>query len=128
MKPGVEILEDVPGIGPIVERKHGYDVRLRMWLRRGDPVRWTPTLGGITGARLEDDGATLFTTVRYHRVSIFPGLFYGLEGMRVGGVRRLKVAPHLAYGEAGIPDVIPPNAVITVEVQILSEEAPSRPA
>ena len=41
--------------------------------------------------------------------------------MRVGGTRTLRIAPHLAYGERGIPGVIPPNAVLTVEVAVLSE-------
>jgi hypothetical protein len=36
MKPGVELHEDVPGVGALVEKKLFYDFRVRMWLRRGD--------------------------------------------------------------------------------------------
>jgi FKBP-type peptidyl-prolyl cis-trans isomerase len=36
-----------------------------------------------------------------------PGLEYGVDGMRVGGQRRIVVGPHLAYREAGIPGVVP---------------------
>jgi peptidylprolyl isomerase len=54
---------------------------------------------------------------------MFASLFYGVEGMRVGGTRRIRVAPHLAYREAGVPGVIPPNAILIVEVQVLSELA-----
>jgi FKBP-type peptidyl-prolyl cis-trans isomerase len=43
--------------------------------------------------------------------------------MRVGGTRRLEIAPHLAYGDAGVPDVIPAGAVLTAEVTILSAGA-----
>ena len=43
--------------------------------------------------------------------------------MRVGGRRRIRVAPHLAYGEAGVPGVIPPNALLTVVVEIVSQRA-----
>jgi peptidylprolyl isomerase/FKBP-type peptidyl-prolyl cis-trans isomerase FkpA len=39
--------------------------------------------------------------------------------MRVGGMRRPRIAPHLAYGERGVPDVIPPNAVLTAEIVVL---------
>jgi FKBP-type peptidyl-prolyl cis-trans isomerase FkpA len=39
--------------------------------------------------------------------------------MRVGGTRRLEIAPHLAYGDAGIPGRIPPAAVLVVEITIL---------
>ncbi len=47
MKPGVELLEDAPGLGPLVEKKVFYDFRFRMWLSHGDPIRWTK-LWGLT--------------------------------------------------------------------------------
>lgn len=121
MKPGVELLEGIPGLGPAVRRYAYYDVRLRMWLSRGDSVRWDEPWGILKHARLEDDGTTLFTTLRVDRELMFAGLFYGVDGMRVGGMRRLKVAPHLAYREKGIDGVIPPNALLIVEVEILAE-------
>ena len=123
MHPGVEILEDEPGGGVLVTRHRYYDVRLRLWLRRGDPVRWKEPWGLTDRARLEGDGTTLFTSLRVDRESMFAGLFYGTEGMRVGGTRKLRVAPHLAYREVGVPGVIPANALLIVEVAILSERA-----
>ena len=121
MKPGLELIEDVPGLGPPVRRHVYYDMRLRIWLSRGDPVRWDKPWGPLYHARIEDDGGTLFITLRVDREQMFAGLFYGVDGMRVGGVRRLKVAPHLAYRDAGIPGVIPANALLTVEVLVLAE-------
>jgi FKBP-type peptidyl-prolyl cis-trans isomerase len=121
MRPGVELLEDDPGDGSPVSRHRYYDVRLRIWLSRGDPFRWKEPWGLYDRARIEDNGATLFTSLRVDRVYMFAGLFYGVEGMRVGGRRRLRVAPHLAYGEQGVPGVIPSNALLTVEVAVLSE-------
>lgn len=123
MKPGVELLADTPGTGSVVERHEWYDVRLQMWLSRGDPVRWAEPWGLVAQARIEDEGTTLFTTLRFDRVFMFAGLFYGVEGMRVGGKRRLRVAPHLAYREAGIPGVVPPNALVTVEIEVVSQRA-----
>jgi FKBP-type peptidyl-prolyl cis-trans isomerase len=70
-------------------------------------------------ARLEDNGATLITEVRVNRGLLISGLFYGIEGMRVGGTRRLQIAPHLGYGERGVPDMIPSGAVLTAEITIL---------
>ena len=119
-KPGVELLEDVPGVGALVERKACYEFRLRMWLSRGDHVRWINPQGSHDRARLEDDGTTLFTTLRVDRQHMFAGLLYGVEGMRVGGTRRLRVAPHLAYREAGVPGMVPPNAVLVVEVHVVA--------
>jgi FKBP-type peptidyl-prolyl cis-trans isomerase len=68
---------------------------------------------------LEDDGATLLTAVRFDRRDLIAGLFQGIDGMRVGGTRRLSIAPHLAYGEHGLPGLIPGDAVLTAEVTIL---------
>lgn len=120
MRPGVEVLEEELGTGALIERLSFYDVRIRMWLSRGEPVRWKQAWGLCDQARTEDDGATLFTSLRVDREFMFAGLFYGVEGMRVGGTRRLRVAPHLAYRETGVPGIVPPNALLTVEVSILS--------
>jgi FKBP-type peptidyl-prolyl cis-trans isomerase len=51
---------------------------------------------------------------------LIAGLFYGVDGMRVGGIRRLEIAPHLAYGDRGVPGVIPPGALLNAEIAILS--------
>lgn len=119
LRSGLTLLVDVPGTGEPVRRQHNYRVRLRFWLHRGDSIRWTAASGPVGRAWLEDDGATLVTEVRIERRSMINGLFYGIDGMRVGGLRRLEIAPHLAYGEQGVPGVVPPNALITAEVIVL---------
>ncbi len=52
------------------------------------------------------------------------GLRYGIEGMRVGGRRELKISPHLAYGTDGVPGYVPPNAVIRAVVELLDVRDP----
>jgi FK506-binding nuclear protein len=61
-------------------------------------------------------------TIDLRRRETIAGLRYGIEGMRVGGRRRITVGPHLAYGMAGVPGRIPANAVLTFEVELLSVE------
>lgn len=43
----------------------------------------------------------------------------GVQGMQVGGTRKLTLPPHLGYGAAGAGGVIPPNATLVFEVELL---------
>ena len=54
---------------------------------------------------------------------LIPGLFYGMEGMRIGGTRKLRIPPSFAFGEPGMPYRIPPNAVITAEISVLAKRS-----
>jgi len=121
MRSGIDVLDDRPGSGELIARRRVYRIRLRMWLNKGEPVRWSHAWGLVDRAILDENGEMLTTDVRLDRSQLINGLFYGVEGMRIGGTRRLKISPHLAYGERGVPGVIPANAALVAEITFIEE-------
>jgi FKBP-type peptidyl-prolyl cis-trans isomerase len=99
---GVEYEDLTLGEGPSAQPGCVVDVRYDLFLNRGDKVQEDQVCSFRLGER-----------------RVVPGLEYGVEGMRVGGKRRLRVGPNLGYRDKGVPGVIPANAVLEFQVTLV---------
>ena len=76
---------------------------------------------------LESDGSEFDasynrgTPLSFHvgKGQVIKGWDEGVQGMKVGGVRRLTIPASLGYGARGAGGVIPPNATLIFEVELL---------
>lgn len=55
---------------------------------------------------------------------VVPGWEEGMLGMFVGGRRDMTLPPETAYGSEGLADMVPPDARIRLEVELLKVEGP----
>ena len=108
----LEILSDIPGDGIEIQNHFKVHVNYR----------------GIL-----EDGTEFDSSYKRKKPFVFQiglrqvilGWDKGILGMKVGGKRTLKIPPELAYGSSGAGELIPPNATITFDIEILDAFPPS---
>ncbi len=123
IKKGVRLIDETEGDGKLVRRHQIYIMAFRVALNKGEIITSPAKCLSHTideNLKQYNDGF-LQSRIRVDRENLIDGLFYAIEGMKVGGYRKVGIAPHLAYREEGIPGIIPKNAKLIVEVKVLSQ-------
>ena len=116
---GITLLTEADGQGPPAARGDRIIFNMKIWLNRGDEVPLNAIQAQhvpeqririVAGEKLVDHTATL------GKREVIAGVERSLMGMKAGGYRKVRVSPHLAYREKGLPGVIPEHAVLVVEI------------
>lgn len=81
---------------------------------------WLKSRDGSTGRKFDSsrDKNQPFT-FRLGSGQVIQAWDEGVQGMRVGGIRKLIVPSFLGYGTRGAPPTIPPNATLIFEIELL---------
>jgi FKBP-type peptidyl-prolyl cis-trans isomerase len=89
-------------------------------VRPGDiiSVHYTGTLTNGTKFDSSLDRGEAFATI-LGAGKVIQGWDLGIPGMKVGGKRKLVIPSNLGYGERGAGGVIPPNATLIFEIELL---------
>ncbi len=103
---GLQYYDLVVGDGSVPEEGDIVSINYSIWLEDG------PTF--IDSSRGVPSEFILGTE------QVFPGWNEGILSMKEGGTRQLVIPPELALGEEGMAGVIPPNATLILEVELVS--------
>jgi FKBP-type peptidyl-prolyl cis-trans isomerase len=119
LKSGIKLLEERVGTGGPARRGDRLIYNIRMFLNKGDEVplneRQLEYLPAMM-IRIEDGDRFVDHITTLGSREAIAGVEYSLIGMKPGGYRKVRVSPHLAYRDQGLDNLIPPNAVLIVEL------------
>ncbi len=118
---GLKLLEEREGEGKAAQKSDRVVYNSRLFLNQGDEMPLNKLQAQQVPAEMvRVEGGITFIDHRIvlGRRQAIAGIEHALMGMKVGGYRKVRVSPHLAYRDEGISDLIPPNAVLVVEIWV----------
>jgi len=116
---GLKLLEEREGEGQPAQKGDRVVYNSRIFLNHGDEVPINEIQAKHLPAQMAraDHGTTFIDhIIVLGRRQAMAGVEHALLGMKVGGYRKVRVSPHLAYRGKGIPDMIPSDAVLICEI------------
>jgi FKBP-type peptidyl-prolyl cis-trans isomerase len=116
---GLKLLEEREGEGMPANKGDRVVYNSRIYLNKGDEVPLNAKqVEHLPKDMIRVEGSVIFVdhkTLLGSRQTM-AGVEHALMGMKVGGYRKVRVSPHLAYRDKGIPGFIPPDAVLICEI------------
>jgi FKBP-type peptidyl-prolyl isomerase-like protein len=128
---GIKLLEEREGTGPPAKKGSCVLFHMRLFLNKGDEVSLNETQAQYLPKemmRVVDGRTFVDRMIVLGRREAMAGVEHALMDMKVGGYRKVRISPHLAYRDKGIPDLIPPDAVLICEIWLRNVlESTTRP-
>ena len=119
LKDGIKLLEEREGDGKPAQKGDCVIYNVKLFLNKGDEIQLnqhqTEALPAEMIRTVDDYRFVDHRTVLGSREAI-AGVEYSLLGMKTGGYRKVRVSPHLAYGENGLSGLVPRNAVLIIQI------------
>jgi FKBP-type peptidyl-prolyl cis-trans isomerase len=118
-KSGIKLLDELEGSGEAAKKGDKVVYNVRIHLNKGEEVplneRQAENLP-VNMLRTEKGRRLVDHEVILGKRRAIAGIEYALIGMKAGGYRKVRLSPHVAYRDEGLTDLIPPNAVLNVEL------------
>lgn len=119
IKSGIKLLAEVEGQGEPAQKGDSVVYNWRLYRNQGDEIPLNEQQAERVPAemiRTVDGRSMIDHKTTLGRRQTMAGVEYSLYGMKPGGYRKIRVSPHLAYRDKGLGELIPPHAVLIVEI------------
>jgi FKBP-type peptidyl-prolyl cis-trans isomerase 2 len=119
LRNGIKLLDEREGAGRPADKGDRIVYNLKIFLNKGDEVPLNERQAEyLPDGMIRAEGDHRFVN---HQITLgsrqtIAGIEHSLAGMKPGGYRKVRVSPHLAYRDQGLQDLIPPNAVLIIEL------------
>ena len=119
LRSGIKLLDEREGTGEPAKKGDRLVYNFKIFLNKGDEVLLYERQADYLPEKMirtEDGNRFIDHTATLGQREAIAGIEYSLIGMKHGGYRKVRLSPHLAYRDQGLDDLIPPNAVLIVEL------------
>jgi len=116
---GLTLLDERGGAGQVAQKGDHVVYNVRLYLNKGDEVLLNEKQAEYVPKekiRIQDGVTLIDRTVTLGRREVMAGVEQALIGMTVGGYRKVRISPYWAYQDKGLPELIPPHAVLVAEI------------
>ena len=120
LRSGLKLLDEREGSGESASKGDRIIYNLKIYLNKGEEIPLNERQAEHLPKNMirigEDRHRLVDHSITLGERQAIAGVEYSLVGMKQGGYRKVRVSPHLAYRATGVDGLIPPDAVLIIEL------------